>query len=159
MLHARSPAEIDVARRRVVRIGKLSDNIIGFGRFGIGLDGMLAWIPGFGEAYSLMAGALLVLLGLRVRAPALVLARILLIIGLRSAAGAPAALLLGPLYPISGALVDVFRGHKWSADMLAKSIDNTLYIEGKKRDLAADPELANAVDQARAGRRRVVFLG
>ena len=159
MLHAHTPSEIDVARRRVVRIGKLSDNIIGLGRFGIGLDGMLAWIPGFGEAYSVTAGGLLFLLGLRVRAPASVLARILLIIGLRSAAGAPAAVLLGPLYPISGAVVDLFRGHKWSADMLAKSIDNTLYVEGPKRDLALDPALASTVAQARADRRRVVFLG
>jgi hypothetical protein len=43
--------------------------------------------------------------------------------------------------------------------MLAKSIDNTLYVERKKRGLADDPELANAVDQARAGRRRILFIG
>jgi hypothetical protein len=135
-------AEIDVARRRAVRIGKLSDTLIGFLRFGIGLDGTQAWISGFGHAYSLMAGGLCCC----------------------SACGCARQLRFWPSSFLSSASEAPLArssdpsGHKWSADMLAKTIDNTLYVKRKKRGLADDPELANAVDQARAGRRRIVFI-
>ena len=46
---------------------------------------------------------------------------------------------MGPLYPISGAVVDLFRGHKMSADLLSKTIDATLYVEGTRHDLQTDP--------------------
>src|SRR5579859_5669392 len=77
---ARTPLEIQKHRDRIDRIGRLSDNIIGFGPIGIGLDGMLAWVPGLGEIYSLGAGALLILEGYRARVPTSVLVQVAAII-------------------------------------------------------------------------------
>ncbi len=39
MLTVRTPRQVENARRAIVRIGKLSDNIVGVGPFGIGIDG------------------------------------------------------------------------------------------------------------------------
>jgi hypothetical protein len=159
MLFVRTQQEVANARRAVERIGKLSDNIIGIGPFGIGIDGMLAWVPGLGDVYSVAAGGMLLLLGFRARAPIGVLVRVAMLVGLRSVIGAAAIPLLGPLYPISGAVVDLFRGHKMSADLLCKTIDRTLYVEGARRDLQAEPALAEDVAQARVEGDRIVFLG
>jgi len=70
---ARTPIDIQNHRATIDRIGRLSDSLIGFGRFGIGLDGILAWVPGLGELYSVVAGGILVLEGFRARVPAPVL--------------------------------------------------------------------------------------
>ena len=50
--------------RAAERVKGLSDRLIGIGPFGIGLDGVLAWVPGLGTAYSLGAGGLLILSGI-----------------------------------------------------------------------------------------------
>ena len=42
------------------RIKRLSDRVVGIGPLGLGLDGVLAWIPGANLIYSLGAGGLLV---------------------------------------------------------------------------------------------------
>jgi hypothetical protein len=159
MLFARTHAEVDAARRGVERLGGLSDNVIKLGPFGIGIDGALAWVPGLGEVYSLAAGGMLLLLGLRAHAPMTALVQTFTLVILRSAAGVPAAALLGPLYPVSGVVVDLFRAHKWSADLLKKAIENTLYVAGSRRDLKTDAALAADVEQARREGLRIVFLG
>ena len=41
-------------------IKRLSDRLIGIGPFGLGVDGVLAWVPGAGLVYGIGAGALLV---------------------------------------------------------------------------------------------------
>jgi hypothetical protein len=154
MFLARTENQVADARRAIARIGKLSDNIVGIGPFGIGIDGILAWVPGLGDLYSLVAGGLLLALGLRARAPTGVLVRVAILVGLRSVIGGAAIPLLGPIYALSGAAVDLFRGHKMSADLLCKAIDGTLYVEGA----AHDPASAEAA-AARGRGERVVFLG
>ena len=47
------------AWRAAERIKRLSDRLVGIGPVGIGLDGVLAWVPVAGTAYSLGAGGLL----------------------------------------------------------------------------------------------------
>ena len=137
----------------------MSDNIVHIGPFGLGIDGILAWVPGVGDLYSLSAGGMLLLMGLRAHAPVGVLMQVATLVGLRSAVGLAAIPLLGPIYPAAGAVVDLFRGHKMSADLLVKTIDNTLYVEGVKGDLKSDPVLAEEVDQAKREGLRVVYLG
>ena len=159
MLFARTHQEIEAARRGIERIGKVSDNIVGVGPFGIGVDGILAWVPGVGDLYSLAAGGMLVMLGVRTRAPAHVIVQVLALVSARTAIGAAAIPFLGPLYPAAGAVVDLFRGHKMSADLLTKHIDNTLFVEGRKSDLGDDPVLASDVAQAKAEGLRIVYLG
>jgi hypothetical protein len=151
MIQARNAIEVHNARGAIARIGKLSDNLIGFGPFGIGLDGLLTWIPIVGGLYSLLAGAALLVAGVRARAPLLTLAEVAAIVLVRSGVGEA---------PLAGQIaVDLLRGHKWAADLLIKAIDQTLYLEGPHDPTR--PDHAEAVAAIRAGRekRRVVFLG
>jgi hypothetical protein len=143
--------EVQDARHTITRIGKLADGLISFGPFGIGLDGLLTWIPFVGVAYSVGAGVSLLALGARARVPLTVLAQVGAIVLARSGVGE---------VPLAGQIaVDLFRGHKWAADLLTKAIDQTLYIEGPKD--RGRPEYAEAVRAIREGRekRRIVFLG
>ena len=68
MFFARSHADLHNIRLGVERIKNVSDRIVGVGPIGIGLDGILSWIPGAGVAYSGIAGAMLVAEGIRARA-------------------------------------------------------------------------------------------
>lgn len=47
------------AWRSAERIKRLSDRMVGIGPVGLGLDGVLAWIPGANVLYSVGAGGLL----------------------------------------------------------------------------------------------------
>jgi hypothetical protein len=160
MFHARSLVEVHNARRSIESIGKISDNVVGFGPFGIGLEGILEFVPVVGEIYSLAAGLMLILQGIRVRAPILMLAWGTFLILLRTVIGAIDDIpFIGLLPP--GIMGDVvagfFRAHRMVATMLVAEIDQTLYIEGHRRD----PENADIIASIRSGaeRRRVVFLG
>jgi hypothetical protein len=162
-LAARTHFDISRIRSAIERIGSLSDNVIGLGPLKIGLDGILAWIPGVGTIYSLGAAALLILQGLRARAPASAMLQILVLLGLRtlvtSGGEAAAVLTMLPITIPAELAVDLFRAHKWSADILLKAIDNTVYVEGRKHP--SNPNYAEIKEQVRSGaeRRRVVFLG
>ena len=48
-----------LAWRRADRIRRLSDRVIGVGPWGLGLDGVLAWVPVAGTVYSVGAAGLL----------------------------------------------------------------------------------------------------
>jgi len=154
---ARTPVDIQSHRAMIERIGSLSDNIVGFGPFGIGLDGILAWIPGVGEAYSAAAGGYLLLEGYRARVPLPVLIQVGAIIGLRTAVD------FGNVIPVLGVasslVVDLFRGHRWAARILTRSIDETLYLEGPWNPTS--PAYLDALARIRRGgeKKRIVFLG
>jgi len=151
MVLARNAIEVHNARGAIQRIGKLTDNLIGFGPFGVGLDGVLTWIPVVGGVYSLGAGAALLGFGLRARVPLSALIEVAAIVLVRSGVGE---------VPLAGQIaVDLFRGHKWAADRLVKAIDRTLYLDGPNDP--ARPEYAEALAAIRTGdeKRRVVFLG
>ena len=143
---ARTRSEVDDARAVMKRVGDLSDNIVGVGPFGIGLDGVLAWVPIVGTAYSLGAGGLLLYEGWRAKVgPARM--------------GAAAAIMLSRtmvgVVPIFGdILVDLVRGHRISAKLLQRGVDRTLYVEGSRAQAQADPRLREQI----AAARRVVFL-
>jgi hypothetical protein len=150
-LLARNQAEVRKARASIERIGKLADNLIGVGPVRIGLDGMLTWIPIVGAAYSLGAGAALIAAGVRARAPIGALAKVAAIVLARSGIGEA---------PIAGQIaVDLFRGHKWAADILTRAIDQTLYVEGAKDPTGPQYAAATATARMDHAKRRVVFLG
>jgi hypothetical protein len=151
MILARNAIEVHNARDAIARIGQITDNLIGIGPFGVGLDGLLTWIPIVGGAYSLAAGAALIAAGVRARVPALTLAQVAAIVLARSGVGE---------VPLAGQIaVDLLRGHKWAADLMVKAIDQTLYVDGPNDP--ANPACAEARAAIRSGRekRRVVFLG
>jgi len=162
-LAARTLFEISKIRSAIERVGSLSDNVIGVGPLKIGLDGILAWVPGVGTIYSLGAAGLLVVQGMRARVPAGAMLQILTLLGIRTlvtTSGEAAALLtMLPITIPAELAVDFFRAHKWSADILLKAIDNTVYVEGRKHP--SNPNYAEIKEQVRSGaeRRRVVFLG
>ena len=143
---AKTRAEVERARAMMQRIGDLSDNIVGVGPFGIGLDGVLAWVPFVGTAYSVGAGGLLLYEGWRAKVgPARM--------------GAAAALMLSRtmvgVVPLFGdILVDLVRGHRISAKLLQRGVDRTLYVEGSRALAEADPVRREQI----AAARRVVFL-
>ena len=103
------------AWRAAERIKRLSDRLIGFGPVGIGLDGVLSWVPVAGTVYGVGAGALLLYHGVTARASVATLARMAGYIALDTAASAP---------PVIGWAVDtLFPGHLMAAGALQKDIE------------------------------------
>ena len=117
-----SVPELLAIRKRVEQVGKLSDGLVRFGVFRLGVDGLLAWIPGVGELYSIGAGGYIIYQGYRAGVPLQTLATC-------------AALLLGrtsiSAVPLAGALAaDLFTAHRWSAKLVLKEIDRKLVAMG-----------------------------
>jgi hypothetical protein len=104
------------AWRAADRVRRLSDRLVGIGPFGIGLDGVLAWIPGVGPFYSLAAGGVLMVLGLRGGASP---ASLIKMAGFLVADTASSAV------PVAGWAVDTFfPGHLLAAQTLQKDIES-----------------------------------
>ncbi len=103
------------AWRAAERIKLLSDRLIGVGPIGIGLDGVLSWVPVAGTVYSVGAGGLLLAHGISAGASLATLARMAAYIALDSAASVP---------PVVGWAIDtLFPGHLMAAKALQKDIE------------------------------------
>ena len=114
----KTPSELQAIRDSVSWVGRLSDNIVHFGPFSLGIDGVLSWIPGVGEVYSTVAGAFIVLQGVRAGVPAPILATAAALLACRT-------LISG--VPIAGAaFADVFTAHRWAAGLIVRAIDQQL---------------------------------
>jgi hypothetical protein len=154
MFFARSHIDLHNIRQSVERIGNISDNVIHFGPIKLGLEAVLEFVPFLGEIYSLLAGALLLIEAARARAPGTVLMSVAFLVGARTLIGS------SNLVPGIGVVGEVaaaaFRAHKMSADMIAKAMDETLYVEGHK----GDSEYEDLLARVRAGqeKRRIVYL-
>jgi len=155
MLFARSHADLHNIRLSVDRIKNISDRIIGVGPVGIGLDGILAWVPGAGALYSIAAGSMLVFEGVRARAATGVLIHMGALLVVDTLLDVPGG---NPIAAVADAL---FTGHKWAANLLVKHMDETIYIEGTRETVKARPEYIDLMARVRAGKekRRIVFLG
>lgn len=103
------------AWRNAERIKRLSDNLISFGPWGLGLDGVLAWVPGASTVYSVAAGGLLLFEGWQAKASAYTLLRMLAYLALNSA--------FSGVWLIGSALDTLFRGHAMAARALQKDIE------------------------------------
>jgi hypothetical protein len=113
MEHERKRAHL--AWRNAERIKRLSDRLVGIGPFGLGLDGVLAWVPIAGPAYSVGAGGLLIHEALRAKASSATVARMAAYLVLDSASSG---------VPILGWAFDTFfRGHAMAAGALQKDIE------------------------------------
>ncbi len=108
------------SQRRAVRdsvalVGRLSDGLVRIGPFSLGIEGILSWAPGVGEAYGVLAGAFIVIQGARARVPFGTLALATAILSLRTVASA---------IPLAGpAFSDVFTAHKWAAALVVRAMD------------------------------------
>ena len=114
----RTDTELRAIRDQVSLVGRLSDSIVRIGPFSLGIDGVLSWIPGVGEIYSLGAGAFILVQGARAGVSASVLAQAAFVLGIR---------VFGDAIPLAGPVfADVFTAHKWAANMVVRSIDQRL---------------------------------
>ena len=71
----RTISDIEKIWSNVEGVKKLSDRIVGIGPIGIGLDGVLAWIPGVNIAYGIGAGAVLMAFAVQAKASPATLTR------------------------------------------------------------------------------------
>jgi hypothetical protein len=103
------------AWRLAERIKRLSDRVVGVGPVGLGLDGVLAWVPGAGTAYSVGAAGLLIHAAIQAGASKGTLVRMGAYLAADSASSA---------VPFVGWAVDtLFPGHLLAAKALQKDIE------------------------------------
>jgi hypothetical protein len=148
----RSIGDIEKIWSNVEGVKKLSDRAVGFGPFGIGMDGLLTWIPVVGTVYSVGAAAWLFTQAVRARATPYTIARMAGYLGLDVGTGA---------VPVAGNVVDFFfPGHLMAAKALQKDIESTHWVEANERDARASGEHDRHVATMRADpkKRRVVYL-
>jgi hypothetical protein len=120
---ARSPAELARIRDSVANVGRLSDSLVRLGPLRLGVDGVLTWIPGLGEAYSVLAGGFIIIQGLRAGVPLHILALCVLLMFSRTTVSA---------IPLAGPLAaDLFTAHGWSARLVVRAIDARLTVRAR----------------------------
>lgn len=148
---SRTIGDIEKIWSNVEGVKKLSDRVIGIGPFGVGMDGLLTWIPGLGLAYSVIAGGWLIIQGVRARVAPATMVRMLAYIGLDSATSE---------VPLVGDAVDfLFPGHLMAAKALQKDIETTHWVEASGRDARDSGDHERHVAAMRgAGRKRLVYL-
>jgi len=148
----RSIGDIEKIWANVEGVKKLSDRAIGLGPFGIGLDGLLTWIPILGSIYTVGAGGWLLAQAIRAKASPGTLAQMVGYLGVDTATGS---------VPVLGSAVDMlFPGHLMAAKALQKEIETTHWVEANGdearasgaheqhlADMRLDPKL-----------RRIVYL-
>jgi len=148
----RSIGDIEKIWSNVEGVKKLSDRAIGLGPFGIGMDGLLTWIPVVGTVYSVGAGGWLLTQAIRAKATPFTLARMIGYLGVDVATGE---------VPIAGDVVDFFfPGHLMAAKALQKDIESTHWVEANERASRAsgDHERHLATMKADPTKRRIVYL-
>ena len=128
-------------RRSVERVGRWSDGLIRLGPWGLGLDGVLSWIPGVGEAYSALAAAIILIQGFRARVP---LPTLILAAALMAGRTAVSAIpLVGPL------AADLLTLHRRSARLVTAAIDRRLADDAQ--GAGADPSWIQRPSNPQAG--------
>ena len=115
----RSVADIEKIWSNVEGVKKLSDRAVGVGPFGIGLDGLLTWIPVVGTVYSVGAAGWLLVQAAKAKATPGTLVRMIGYLGLDSA-----TTVVGEVIPFAPDVVDLlFPGHLMAAKALQKDIE------------------------------------
>lgn len=93
----------------------MSDRLFKVGPLKVGLDGVLTWIPGVGDAYGLGASAFLLAQAARAGASQETITRMAVLLGVDAVVGS---------IPVAGDIFDVvFRAHARAADVLKDEID------------------------------------
>ncbi|HEV2082472.1 MAG TPA: DUF4112 domain-containing protein [Brevundimonas sp.] len=154
----RSIADIEKIWLNVDRLKKTSDRVVGFGPFGIGLDGLLTWIPVVGTAYTVGAAGWLLMQAVKAKAPAGTVVQMLGYLGLDSATTAIGEV---PFLDFVPSVVDVlFPGHLLAAKALQNHIETTHWVEGSYADARASGEHDRHVEKVRGDRKlkRIVYL-
>lgn len=154
----RSIADIEKIWLNVDGLKKTSDRVIGIGPFGVGLDGLLTWIPVVGTVYSVGASSWLLVQAVRVKAPPATIARMLGYLGLDTAMTVVGEV---PFLDFVPSVADVlFRGHLLAANALQKHIETTHWVEDSQANASAtgDHERHLAKVSGDKKLKRVVYL-
>lgn len=141
----RDPRELEKIADSVTDWRRISDHLFKVGPLKIGLDGILTWIPGVGDAYGLGASAFLLVQAARAGASNETLVKMALLLGTDAVVGS---------VPVAGDLFDmVFRAHARSARILTDEIGRKQKALGGPRAAAPFPSSAAAPQPApRPGR-------
>lgn len=154
----RTIGDIEKIWTNVERVKTLSDRVVGIGPFGIGLDGLLTWIPVVGTAYTVGAAGWLLVQAARAKAAPGTVMRMLGYLGFESVTTAVGEV---PFLDFVPSVVDVmFRGHLMAAKALQKDIETTHWVESSEREARASGEHDRHVARMQADPklRRVVYL-
>ena len=152
----RTIGDIEKIWTNVEGVKKLSDRAVGIGPFGIGLDGLLTWVPVVGSVYSVGAAGWLRMQAVRVKASPATIARMAGYLGLDSVTTA-----VGEVIPFAPDVVDFFfPGHLMAAKALQKDIETTHWVEANERQARASGEHERHIAEMRRkpGLKRVVYL-
>lgn len=149
---ARSIRDIEKMWSNVEGVRRLSDRVVGVGPFGVGMDGLLTWIPWVGDVYTVGAGGWLFLQAVRAKATPTTLGKMALYLASDTATGA---------VPFLGAVVDtLFPGHALAAKALMEHIETTHWVEDDEETAKASGAHDRHHEAARtAGKKRVIYLG
>lgn len=152
----RTIKDIEKIWSNVEGVKKLSDRAVGIGPFGIGLDGLLAFVPGVGLAYTVGAAGWLMLQAMRAKASPSTLLQMATWLGLDTV-----TTVTGEAFFLPADVVDVlFPGHLLAAKALQKDIASTHWVEGSEREARASGEHDRHLETVRADRKlkRIVYL-
>ncbi len=148
----RTIRDIENIWSNVEGIKKLSDRVIGFGPFGVGMDGLLTWVPIVGTVYTVGTGGWLMWQGLRAKATPATLARMAAYMAVDAATGT---------VPIAGDVVDTFfPGQLLAAGALQKHIESTHWVEDSEANAKASGDHDRHLETVQADKklRRIVYL-
>ena len=154
----RTIGDIEKIWTHVEGVKKLSDRAVGIGPFGIGLDGLLTWVPVVGTVYSVGAAGWLLVQAGRAKASPGTVARMLGYLGLDSVTTVIGEV---PFLDFVPSVVDVlFPGHLLAAKALQKDIETTHWVEASEREARASGEHERHLAEMRrkGGLRRIVYL-
>lgn len=148
----RTIRDIENIWSNVEGIKKLSDRVIGFGPFGIGMDGLLTWVPVVGTVYTVGTGGWLMLQAVRAKVTPATLARMAAYMAVDAATGT---------VPIAGDVVDTFfPGQLLAAGALQKHIETTHWVEDSEANAKISGDHDRHLETVEADRklRRIVYL-
>ncbi len=154
----RTIGDIEKIWTNVESIKKLSDRVIGIGPFGVGMDGLLTWIPLVGSAYTIGAAGWLIIQAVRAKAAPGTLVQMAGYLGLDSVTTAVGEV---PFLDFVPSVVDVlFPGHLMAAKALQKDIESTHWVEASEREarVSGDHDRHLARMKADPKLRRIVYL-
>lgn len=158
-MFAETQQAIDKIYDSVGVVKRLSDGIIKIGPINvIGLDGILAWVPGLplGAIYSVGASTFIMVQGIRARISPFTFVKTFLVLLADSGISSVSSLI-----PILPAAADtLFQGHLYAAHIVQTEIAKTWYVDASQREAAESGEHQHnlAALKAMKGKKRIVYL-
>lgn len=154
----RTIADIEKIWSNIEGVKKLSDRVVGVGPFGIGMDGLLTWVPVVGTAYTLGAAGWLLIQAGRVGASPGAVLRMMGYLGIETFVTAVGEV---PFLDFVPSVADVlFPGHLLAARALQQDIESTHWVEASEREAKASGDHARHLADMRRNQklRRIVYL-